>query len=659
MFPRHLGIVGKLALMTMVGAGCIFLAIVGYGYRTSGRALDREFRARLENLGEATASKIRRIPRVAEAVTQDLATALRLFKPSPDQIPGMLQRMLEPHPEVSGLFVGYSRALRDPTLKNFCPMVFREGTRIVYQNLADVADWTVWDWYQLPLQLRKPVWTEPFFSGAKDGRIVVNYCVPLYDEQWRYLASIGASIELHWLTDVIAALKIGDGGYVFLVTSNGTLVSHPREGWIMKETLFTVAEAENNPRKWELGRKMRDGGRGLEEFTDLRTGEKFLLYYQPIEGMGWSLGIVFPEKVVLAGLTNQSRTQLVLGLMGMGGMLLVALSIAKRITRPIRALNAATQVLASGDLQGSLPPIVGYDEVAHLTASFASMRDSLLQHMQELAVSTAKQERIASELDIARSIQMSLVPRTFPPFPERRDFDLFARLEPAREVGGDFYDFFMVDDHHLLLSIGDVSGKGVPAALFMAVTRSFVKAFSSGVPGPGALLTAVNDEIVEGNDACMFVTLFFALVDLRDGTFRYASGGHNTPWLVGPHGARFLPTVAGTLVGFMPGKTFEEGTGKLRSGEALFLYTDGVTEALNSEEELLGEARVQEWLAELADQGSEVLLEEMRARIAHFAKGAEQSDDITMMCFRYWGSPCPIPETGNNCVRPSEMAPEK
>ncbi|HOU32672.1 MAG TPA: SpoIIE family protein phosphatase [Synergistaceae bacterium] len=639
MFPRHLGIAGKLALMTMGGAGFLFLAIVGYGYFSSLRAVEQEFRSRLENLGEATASKIRRIPRVAEAVTQDLATALRFFQPSPDQVPEMLRRLLAPHPEVSGLFVGYARKPKDPVLKNFCPVVFREGEKIVFQNLADGADWIVTDWYQLPLQLRKPVWTEPFFSGnGNDGRIVVNYSVPFYDDHWKYVASIGASIEVHWLTDVLASLKVGDEGYVFLITPNGTMVSHPRGEWIMKETVFTVAEEEGNREKWDLGRKMRDGERGLGSFTNLRTGDRYLIYYQPIEGMGWSLGIVFPEKVILAGVTRLSHTQMALGLLGMGGMLLVALATARRITRPIRALSDATQVLASGHLEAPLPSGKGHDEVAHLTVSFATMRDSLLNHMKDLAASTAKQERIASELDIARSIQMSLVPRTFPPFPDRRDFDLFALLEPAREVGGDFYDFFKVDEHHLLLTIGDVSGKGVPAALFMAVTRSFVRAFAGSVSGPGALLAAVNDEIVEGNDACMFVTLFCALVDLRDGSFRYANGGHNTPWRVGGGTTRPLPAVAGTLVGFARGKAFEEGSGRLAPGEALFLYTDGVTEALNPAEELLGEERTRRWLAELSSLESAPLLDEMRRRISSFAEGAEQSDDITMMCFRYWGA---------------------
>ena len=276
---RPLGIAGRLALLTMLGAGCLFLVVAGYGYVSSQRALEREFRLRMENLGEATAARIRRIPLGAEAVTRDLGTLLTLFRPTPQQLPEMLKRLLEAHPEVSGLFVGYSRSLRDPALRDFCPTVYRRGEEVVYQDLRGTLDWTVWDWYQLPLQLRKPVWTEPSFSGkGGDGRRVVDYCIPLYDDQWQYLASIGAEIELRWLTDVLSDIPVGDRGYLFLVTPNGTLVSHPREEWIMKETLFTVSERQGSREKWELARKMRDGEKGLGEFRDPQTGKTFLFY---------------------------------------------------------------------------------------------------------------------------------------------------------------------------------------------------------------------------------------------------------------------------------------------------------------------------------------------------------------------------------------------
>ncbi len=642
LFPdgrRGVSIAAKLALTIVAGVGAIFLAIVFYGYSTSREALEEEFQGRMENLGRAAESRFLQIPVVAEAVTRDLALMLSLFEPSPEKIPEMMKEMLASHSQVTGLYVGFSRQATNPRFRNFCPLVFRQGNSIQYKNLAEEMDWTVQDWYQLPLQMARPLWTEPFFADERAESMMISYGIPVYDAHWRYMASIGASLELHWLADIISTMDVGGRGYAFLVTSNGAFVSHPRRELLMRETLFTVAETENRPDLIPLGHRMIRGEKGVASLYDPLRG-RLLVFFRPVGNIGWSLGIVFPEEEVLDDIIQLRRVQTFLGLGGMFAMLLVVFFISNRISGPIRRLKDATTLLAAGDLHAPLPIVTGRDEVALLTGSFASMRENLLLHLERLKTETAARERIASELDIARSIQMSLVPRTFPPFPKDGRIDLYARLEPAREVGGDFYDFFHTDDDHLLLVVGDVSGKGIPAALFMAVTRSFVKALavsSGSCPPPGALMAAVNDRIAEGNDACMFVTLCFVIVDLRDGSFRYACGGHPFPRLIGLEEATALPSVKGPLVGAMGGMVFEEGGGTLRQGEGLFLFTDGVTEAFNTEEALLSEGLMDRWLGEMRALGSEEFVREMRRRITLFAGGAEQSDDITLLCFRYTG----------------------
>jgi len=642
LFPdgrRGVSIAAKLALMIVAGVGAVFLAIVFYGYSTSREALEEEFQGRMENLGRAAESKFLQIPMVAEAVTRDLATMITLFEPSPEKMPEMMKELLAPHSQVTGLYVGFSKQATNPLFRNFCPLVFRQGNALQYKNLAGEMDWTVQDWYQLPLQMGKPLWTEPFFADERAESMMISYGIPLYDANWRYLASIGASLELHWLADIISTMEVGGHGYVFLVTSNGAFVAHPRRELLMRETLFTVAEMENRPDLIPLGHRMIRGEKGVASLYDPLRGD-LLVFFRPVGNIGWSLGIVFPEDEVLDDIIHLRRVQTFLGLGGVFAMLLMVLFISNRISGPIRKLKDATMLLASGDLHAPLPPVTGRDEVALLTGSFASMRENLLLHLERLKNETAARERIASELDIARSIQMSLVPRTFPPFPKDGRIDLYAKLEPAREVGGDFYDFFHTDEDHLLLVVGDVSGKGIPAALFMAVTRSFVKALAVSIganPSPGELMAAVNDRIAEGNDACMFVTLCFVLVDLRDGSFSYACGGHPFPRLLAGDAAIPLAPVKGPLVGAMEGMVFEEGGGRLKEGEGIFLFTDGVTEAFDVDESLLSEGLMDRWLGEMRTLGSEALVREMRNRITRFAGGAEQSDDITLLCFRYTG----------------------
>jgi len=634
---RGVSIAARLALMIVLGVGALFSAIVLYGYFTSRAALEREFAERMENLGRAAENEFLRIPGIAESATRDLAEVLLQFSPPPEKLAETMKRLLESHPDISALTIGFSREGADPRYGNYCPDASREGGSVRLRDLAGEVDWTVQEWYQLPLQMGRALWTEPFFGEG--GGLMVSYAIPVYDASWRYLATVCASLELHRLAGVFSAMPIGGRGYAFMITGDGTFVSHPRRELLMRETMFSVAEMEDRTDLVDLGRRMIRGETGTASLYDPLRG-RLMVFFRPVGAMGWSIGILFPEEEALADITRLRRVQGLLGLGGLIALVVAGLFISGRISGPIRLLKDSAARLASGDLEAPLPPVAARDEVGLLTASFASMRDDLVLHLERLKTEIAVRERVAGELDIARSIQMSLVPRTFPPFPDDRRFDLHACLEPAREIGGDFYDFFLADDDHLLLVIGDVSGKGIPAALFMAVTRSFVKALASddGRLSPAKLMAAVNDRLAEGNDACMFVTLCFILVDLRDGSFTYACGGHPLPRLIDADGATPLPRVAGALAGPAGGVKFGEGTGRLRDGAALLLFTDGVTEALDPDGRLLGEETMDRWLAEARDLGAEALVREMRRRLAAFANGAEQSDDITILCFRYGAS---------------------
>ena len=246
-------------------------------------------------------------------------------------------------------------------------------------------------------------------------------------------------------------------------------------------------------------------------------------------------------------------------------------------------------------------------------------------------------KRIEGEIQFARHIQMSLVPRAFPAFPGRADFDLYAVLDPAREVGGDFYDFFMVDDDNLCFVIGDVSGKGVPAALFMAVTRTFIRSIWREERRPGHTLERVNNELWSDNETGMFVTLFCGLIHLPTGVVRYARGGHNPPLVIRADGAPVerLPWAKGPIVGTFPNATFEEKEITLGRGDTLFLYTDGVTEAMNNDGELFGEPRTAEELDRHRTGTCQQMLTSLCEALRVHADGAEQSDDITMLAFKY------------------------
>ena len=221
--------------------------------------------------------------------------------------------------------------------------------------------------------------------------------------------------------------------------------------------------------------------------------------------------------------------------------------------------------------------------------------------------------------------------------------ELNALLEPAREVGGDFYDFFLLDEDHLCLAIADVSGKGVPAALLMAVTRSFLRSFARESDSPVAVLGWLNDELAADNEACMFVTMFLAVVDLRSGAVRYASAGHNRPFVGGGAcGVTQIPRLRGVALGARAGVVYDEGTLTLAPGDVLYLYTDGVSEAMNERDEVYGEERLGEDLARLCAESCDGILQALLVVLGEHTAGAEQSDDITMVAFRYLGPQTPV-----------------
>jgi serine phosphatase RsbU (regulator of sigma subunit)/anti-sigma regulatory factor (Ser/Thr protein kinase) len=286
---------------------------------------------------------------------------------------------------------------------------------------------------------------------------------------------------------------------------------------------------------------------------------------------------------------------------------------------------------------------IGREDVIRLFRQDSSLAFQLVhlcikRFIENLRAETEAKERIQSELRIARDIQTSMLPRIFPPFPERPELDIFAVMEPAKEVGGDFYDFFLIDDRRLGVLVGDVSGKGVPAALFMAICKTLLKTEAlRGLP-PDEVLARVNRILIPDNETLMFVTVFLLVLDLRTGEMSYANAGHPAPLVSdGGGGFRRLDGPTGIVLGAFESDAFRTTTTRLRPGDMVFLFTDGVTEAMDPEQRLFSEARLAVGLGGAATESAESLVRRARAAVLGFVRGNPPSDDITMVAVRYRG----------------------
>ena len=272
---------------------------------------------------------------------------------------------------------------------------------------------------------------------------------------------------------------------------------------------------------------------------------------------------------------------------------------------------------------------------------------TLKHNMDELqaayAVINRQKERMEEELNVGRDIQLSMVPASFPAFPDRDEFDVHALLLPAREIGGDFYDYFFVGRNKLCICVGDVSGKGVPAALFMAVTKTMIKSVSAEDHSPASIITRVNDEISQDNPSCMFITLFLGILDVVTGEFRYTNAGHPYPYLKLAGGdMETLKEVHGPVVGAMDGMAYGEDSVNLALDDQLLIFTDGITEAMDVSDQLYGEQRVIDLFNSVASNDPETLVAKTLESVEVFAGEAEQADDITILALRYAVAPQPV-----------------
>jgi serine phosphatase RsbU (regulator of sigma subunit)/uncharacterized membrane protein len=320
---------------------------------------------------------------------------------------------------------------------------------------------------------------------------------------------------------------------------------------------------------------------------------------------------------------------------------ITSIFVVRRLTSPVSILCTAAEQIGSGDYQtAALRPVIKRgDELGELARTLRNMGESLKTHIQELQEATAARERIESDLRVATDIQMSMLPRVFPPFPERREFDIFAMMQPAKEVGGDLYDFFLIAPDKLCFVIGDVCGKGIPAALFMAIAKTLLKTAGMAGVSPDKMLSQTNETLYAENDSSMFVTAFCAILDTTSGEMTFANAGHPPPLRYDSvNGFQYLKVSEGFVVGPLPEPVFTCDKMTLKPGEVIFLYTDVVTEATDENNRLYSEARLQKALAGASHTDVTATVKWIQKDISDFVQGAPQSDDITMLAVRFLGN---------------------
>ncbi len=637
------GLAFKLALFILTSTAVIFILAFGYSYIYLRNQILKDAETNAASLTMATVNRIESVLNGVEKVPAYISHSLTTQKLEGSALKEQVKNFISTNPEIYGSAVAFEPYAFDGKSFFFAPYVFRGNSRFETMQLGnDEFNYFYQDWYQVPKELGRAVWSEPYFDEGGSKITMATYSVPFYryvNDKRMFTGVVTAEIPLDWLFNIVMKLIPDQTGYGFIVSRNGVFIIHPNKEYVMRESVFSVAEAQNDPELRRIGRHMTRGGEGFEPLSRNFSGQKGWMYYAPLPSTGWSIGLVFSEEVLFSEITRLNQVILSIGAAGFAILFLVIIIISGTITRPLRNLADKAREIARGNLDIDVPPVKSEDEVGELTRSFGNMKSALKEYISNLAETTAAKERIESELKIAHTIQMSFLPKKFPPLSEKQEFDIYAVLEPAKEVGGDLYDFFLLDDENLFFSIGDVSGKGVPAALFMAVSKTLTKGVASS-PGisPSEIMSMVNTELCIDNEQCMFVTLFCGILNFKTGELSLANAGHNPPVFLPAGGTpRWLEIPQNMCLGIMDDVSHQTMKMKLEPGDMLLLYTDGITEAMNKQRQLFSNQALIETIRSCRDQNPEGLTNCILRAVRQFTGEIAPWDDMTILALRYRG----------------------
>lgn len=622
---------GRLSLSLIGTTAILFiLAILVLGftaYRSMHNAAISDAQAALKlNLQD-----IEKMLTDVEATTRGAVWLLEKFHDDDSTLISIAEHLIITDTNIVSCAIGFEPFEYKNNLEYFCPFAYIDESDQSHSMImgGDNYAYHHMDWYLIPKLLRKPYWSEPTFDSEGSGRLVASYSIPLYNQYGLFFGVIKADIDLKWLTEKVQSIRPYENSFTMLVGRNATYISHIKEEWINTETIFTTAYERNDKYILKMANDMVNGREGYVPFR-VNDVNGFAVY-GPLQN-GWSGATVCTYQDIFAGAIVTLILVILVGGLGLLALYFSNKRIIARHAQPITELAYAALNIGQGNFKAKIPATSEDDELKRLSDSLKYMENTINNYIGELRSTTASNERYESELNIASAIQMQMLPKDFPQFDE---IDLHASLHPAKEVGGDLYDFF-VKDRTLYFAVGDVSGKGVPAALYMAITRSAFR-FIAGLALPvEGVVTKINNAFCDGNDSGMFVTMFVGRINLDTMMMDYCNAGHNPILIIHKDGtSEYLHAKPNLAAGLFEDFPYQGEEMQLEKGSRLLIYTDGVTEAEDHVKNLYGEDRLEAFATnEPADESSETFINNLTASVKKFTGDNPQNDDITIMSIR-------------------------
>ena len=631
----------------------IMLFTLAMAFIAAYRGMRGEIRGRYLSMMNVVSEKIHMEVKTMEIETMNVSDEVEHHLDSPETVMAALEKELRLNNFAEGYFAAFEPDYFPKMGKWFEPYVYKgsDGAYHSDQVGSERHDYLKSDWYVRAKKEEEGFWTAPYIyrDEAGYGGVFCTFVMPIRNEEGQMVGVCGADLlldnlikDMQKIDDVSRAKGMENiderykhlNFYSFIINNEGTYIAHPDKGRVLKENIMS-----------HLGKDFLtvDNKRIASDMMQMKSGIETIMidslfadiYFTPVESTNWAMAIVVPKRALVQPILVLLFS--LLSATGLGQILVwfICRRHIRKITKPLVALTQSTDEVAKGNFQSPLPELEYHDEISVLRDSVATMQHSLVKYIKDLEETTAKKSAMESELNVARKIQMSMIPSKFPPFPKRHDMDIYGSLTPAKTVGGDLFDFF-IRDERLFFCIGDVSGKGVPAALMMTVVHYLFRSISPHFDEPGQIVEIMNNCLAADNKTLMFCTFFLGVLDLKTGHMIYSNAGHEAPYIIAS-GVEKLPVDSNMALGVMEGMSFTAQEIQLQADTLLFLYTDGLTEATNQDAVLFGKERVEDALRRALEEGitdATGYISRMTDEVAAFVKEAPQADDLTMLAIR-------------------------
>jgi phosphoserine phosphatase RsbU/P len=616
-------VASRLALAVLLGSAIVLIVTGGLLLTHTREQTLRQTEREAAAIAGSAANRIQaRIDGVAK-VDQVLAGLLSTRR---EQAPAIIHDILQANPEIGDISAAFIPRDHSALREEDAPVARRkpDGGIIMGSRLSDPEPYWSSPWFIRGLNCDNGCWQPPFRSTARNETLV-GFSMAIPGKNLPVIGVADATISLGWLQKLLGELTKPEHASAFVLDANGEFLAHDWESYIGtrgSRPLLAAVAANRNP----VRITPEEGG---------RVSEPVWIYFVPIKGTRWIFGLNMPERQVLADLRHTYMVDILLGVLALAGVSLITLVVTRRLMAPLGVLAERAENVSRGDLDFALPVVRRNDEVGRLTRAFDQMRHQLAGHIDTAKRTAREQERMASELEIARQIQLALIPEAHWLADDGR-LELHAALRPASAVGGDLYTYFALGARHVCVMVGDVSDKGIPAALFMARTITLARTIATHARSPSDILGSLNRELCKGNDTCMFVTLLCGVIETETGLLALASAGHEQPVLHAGGSAILVDVETGPALGLDREARYPVRVLTLLGGDTVLMYTDGVSEAHAGDQKLYGAHALLDSVSRIEEGATpETFVEHVLSDVDAYVEGAAAYDDIALLALTW------------------------